>query len=117
MPKLLEPSQRFAVVLESDKDKPQETQPVFWALAVSARDGIALLEKIKTLAGQDNADAEVFKILEGYIVDWSNMTPPSGDPIPFDKAKFQDLLTVEEAWELLRLIRNNNHLTIEEKKS
>lgn len=107
MPQLLEPGKRYAVCLDSDKDKPQETRPVFWVLAVSARDAIAGVELVQSFT----KDAEIVDHLKTLLVGWDNLD------IDFDLEKLPDVLTVSECYELYGKINRNEHLNMEEKKS
>ena len=116
MPISLEPDKRFAIVLDSDKDKPKETRPTFWAKSQTMRGHESVLETIDYKHEPEVTVAEVFEKtcakLEQVIVGWSNMGSHK-----FGETRYQDLLTYDEAMELLRKVGRNAHMEPEEKKS
>lgn len=116
MPISLEPDKRFPVVLDCDKDKPKESRPTFYVLSQTMRGHEAILQTIDCKYEADITVAEVFertcqKISE-VLVGWSNM----GNAV-FGQTDIRDLLTYDEAVELLRKIGRNSHIEPEEKKS
>ena len=112
MPLLLEPKQRYAVVLESDKDKPAETQPRFWAYALSARESIQLVEEARAY----KSDQEIFDKLKTLVVGWDNMVSRDGNVIEFSPDTLGDILTTNEQGELFCKIRDNDFLSESDKK-
>ena len=111
MPILCDPKQQYPIVLESDKGK--ECPPTFFAYALSGRQQIANTDKIK----QFRSDAEAFEFLPDLIVGWKDLKDADGIEIQFDPEKLVDVLTNKEAWELIRTIQQNEHLSVDEKKS
>jgi hypothetical protein len=111
MPILCDPKQQYPIVLESDKAK--DRPPTFFAYALSGRQQMANTERIK----QFRSDAEAFEFLPELIVSWKDLNDADGNTIPFDASRLADILTNVEAWELIRTIQQNEHLTIDEKKS
>ena len=116
MPISLEPDKRFAVVLDSDKDKPKESRPVFWAKSQTMRGHESVLESVERMYDPEATVAEVFEAvcqkLSEVIVGWENM-----GQFVFGQHDFRDVLTHLEALELLRKVGRNSHLEPEEKKS
>jgi hypothetical protein len=114
MPLFLEPDQRFPIVLDSDKDKPKETRPTFFAKSHSMRSQRKLSEQIDAAfeSGDVNAiyDANS-KLLFENLVDWQNM---GGYSLSLES--IQEVLNFQEVRELLRKITSNQHLGPEEKK-
>jgi hypothetical protein len=118
---LLEPDRRFRVVLDADKDKPEP--PAVWACALSGRAAIDLKQRIERDAANDSIDndelpflvlADLVKQFDHDQVDpqhWQHSEPAERANV------LLDCLTVDEAWELLTKIRNNQHMGPEEKKS
>jgi len=111
MPLFLEPDQHFSIVLESDTDKPIESRPVFFAKSQPMRTHSALLLFIDTITDDcKNADdvfAKTCTKLREVVIGWEHM----GDAFDFD------LLSFDEAKELLRRVANNQHVSNDEKKS
>jgi len=114
MPRALEPNQRFPVVLDSDKNKPVESQPTFFAKSLSMRDQTKLSSELDEAFAKPTT-AEIFEatceILNRYIVGWKNMGDFSHG------CDVQEFLGIDEARELLRKVYANQHVTTEEKKS
>ena len=106
MPILLEPDQRYIVVLDCDKDK--EVKPCFHVRAVSAREAFQTNETIRNCTKNE----DVFELLPRFVVGWENM-----GGMDFAADSLQDVLTIPESWELLRAIVGNNHVGELEKKS
>lgn len=112
MPLLLEPKQRYAVVLESDKDKPKETRPVFWAYALSARESIAQQKSVEEIT----SDEQGLDFVKPLIVGWDNMLDADSNLIEYDVDRLGDIVTTSEVWELFRKINANNHVLEDDKK-
>jgi hypothetical protein len=94
MPQLLEPGKRYAVCLDSDKEQPSKTRPVFWATCQSARESISIQESVRAAIDEGRSDIEVIDQLKTLVVGWDNMIDPStSNPIPFDANKLPDILT------------------------
>ena len=116
MPISLEPDKSFAVVLDGDKDKPADSRPTFYAKSQTMRGHESVLEVIDSKHLPDVTVADVFSRtcdkLSEVICDWSNM-----GSFVFGKAELKDLLTYQEAVELLQKVGRNSHVEPEEKKS
>lgn len=117
MPLFLEPDQKYPIVLDSDADKPKESQPTFYARSQSMR-GQQKIGQVLDL-WTDNVDLTVealfdatVKVLEDVVIGWRNM----GDK-QIGKDSLRDFLTYQEARELLRKVMYNQHITTDEKKS
>lgn len=117
MPIALEPGQKYPIVLDSDKDKPKESQPTFFAKSQSMRgqqrigEVLDMWTQVENLTLPDLFNATI-DVLGGVVVGWSHM---SG--IEFSVDALRDVLTYSEARELLRKVMYNQHITAEEKKS
>lgn len=117
MPLSLEPGQQFPIVLDSDADKPKESQPTFFCKSQAMR-GQLKLGKVFDLY-TDNPDIELEDLfqktvdaLSEVIVGWKNM----GDR-EYSRDALMDILSWSEARELLQKVMYNRHLTFDEKKS
>jgi hypothetical protein len=114
MPLFLEPDQRFPIVLDSDKDKPIESRPTFFAKSQSMRSQLALStamdEALSHKTTQEIFDATCCLIADN-ITGWANMGAYThGNDI-------KEFLSHGEARELLGKILSNQHVNPEEKKS
>jgi hypothetical protein len=114
MPRFLEPNQKFSIVLDSDKDKPVESRPTFFAKSLSMREQTKLGGELDQAWGLGTTEAifeATCEMLKGYIVGWQNM-----GSFEFG-CDVQEFLSFDEAKELLRKVLANQHVTNEEKKS
>lgn len=111
MPIAIDPLQKFKAVLLSDRDKSEGERPAFIYRYATGRQWLAAREfdqQIKN-AKTDNempfdTIAELFDKLRFKLIGWEHMNDPdTGEPIKFDPAKLEDLLTMTEAFELLGL--------------
>lgn len=116
MPILLEPDKKFQIVLECDKHHPAESRPTFFAQSKSMRDAEAMSEEFDRIFEMDTSK-EIFDhvcdMLQKHIVSFKNMGDRS---MPTKPEEWKDLLTFEEAKELLRLVMRNQRVQEEEKK-
>jgi hypothetical protein len=117
MPLSLEPGQKYPIVLDVDLDKPKATQPTFYARSQSMRGQ----QKIADVLDQwtDNPDISIrelfestVEVLRGVVIGWANM----GDR-EFSVDAMHEVLSYQEARELLRKVMYNQHITADEKKS
>jgi hypothetical protein len=114
MPILLEPGQTFSVWLDSDKDKPEASRPMFLAKAQSMRHQRKLLAVIDMIFADGVTVNEVFDSTIEHLflslAGWKNIDRE------FSKDSIEDLLTFEECRELLRKIAHNQRMSGNEKK-
>lgn len=117
MPLFLEPNQRFAIVLECDRDKPADSRPTFFAKSQTMRNQRRVGEVLDGIYAQpppsvDEMFGSVCDMLAEVLVGWSNM-----GGIEFSREAIQDVLTFTEARELLRLVMFNQALSDDQKKA
>ena len=119
MPVFLEPDQQFEVVLECDKDKPAENRPTFLARSQSMRGQRKVLQALDDAVDPKNQDLTVDQMfiitvdtLMSVLVGWRNMGSHA-----FSRESIEDVLSFNEARELLRKIAFNQTVQHEEKKS
>jgi len=117
MPLFLEPGQKYPIVLDVDADKPKASQPTFFAKSQSMRGQQAIGEVLDVWSDQpDIPIRELFErtldVLEGVVIGWENMGGHE-----FSKDGLRNVLTFNEARELLRKVMYNQHVTADEKKS
>ncbi len=99
MPVALDPSKRFEIVLDSDKDKPKETQPRFFCRVLSSaawKEIINIGEQARGSTDGREIISSVFAALKMAIVDWQNMGEHA-----FSQNAFELILDPVEARELL----------------
>lgn len=115
MPVFLEPDQKFPIVLASDKDKPADSRPTFFAKSQSMRGQRRIAVVLDRLTEDkevttDQLFDDAVEALATVLTGWQNMGQP------YSKEALEDVLSYSEARELLRLVSYNQHVTLEEKK-
>jgi len=114
MPIALDPKRTFTVTLESDRDKPVETRPLFVCRYLTARQWkeIARLQDgIDESAGGAEALERIIEAIAMGLVGWENMIAPDGERVPFDAHDLDTLLTMPEAMELFQKMLAQQQLT------
>jgi hypothetical protein len=117
MPLALEPGQQYPIVLDTDKDKPAESRPTFFARSQSMRGQQSIGTVLELWTKDDDVSiADLFdetcKVLSTVVVGWKHM-----NGMEFTPDALRDVLTYSEARELLRKAMYNQHITQDEKKS
>lgn len=117
MPLFLEPGQKYPVVLDSDADKPAGERPTFYAQSQAMRGQQRIGDVLDLWTSQpDITHGQLFdatiEVLGEVLVGWANM-----GGIEFSGESLREVLTYQEARELLRKVMYNQHITPEEKKS
>lgn len=117
MPLFLEPNQKYAIHLESDAALPEAARPIFFARSQSMRGQQRIGEVLDLWTDATDLTlaklfAETCEVLGTVLVGWKNM-----GGIEYSKEKLAELLTYNEARELLRKVMYNQHVTADEKKS
>lgn len=112
MPRALEPGVTFDVVLETDKDKPEAERPTFVFRSLSCREWAKANGFWERTEGKDceGIVGELISCVTIGLVDWRNMGQA------FDAAKLIDLVTIQEARELLDKSVRGNVPSADEKK-
>ncbi|MGA1979458.1 MAG: hypothetical protein ABSG99_02680 [Sedimentisphaerales bacterium] len=107
MPLALEPNETFEIILDGDKDKSRETQPRFIYQYLTCRQWRKIAQFNDQLEGIKDAEQVMDKIFETAttkLVGWVNIVDPQSGPILFDIKKFEDVVTMHEAMELIAKI-------------
>jgi hypothetical protein len=117
MPLFLEPGQKYPIVLDIDADKPKATQPTFYARSQSMRGQQKIADVLdQWTQNPDISIKELFAItvdvLSGVVIGWVNMGGKE-----FSAKELHEVLSYQEARELLRKVMYNQHITADEKKS
>ena len=114
MPRSLEPGAKFPIVLDGDAKKPASERPTFFARSLSMRQQEELSHEFDTSFDKPTAE-EIFtatcELLQKHLVGWENM-----GTFEFGKCDLKNLLSSDEARELLRKILANQFLKPDEKK-
>lgn len=117
MPLFLEPGQKYPVVLDCDADKPVAERPTFYARSQAMRgqqrigDVLDLWTSTPDITHGQLFDATL-EVLADVLIGWVNM-----GGIEYSREALREVLTYQEARELLRKVMYNQHITTEEKKS
>lgn len=117
MPLFLEPGQKYSIVLDSDATKPKESQPTFYAKSLPMRGQEKVAAALDAWTDQPDLTASqlfdtTISVLSDVVTGWNNM-----NGIEFSGDAMRDILTYQEARELLRKVMFNQHITADEKKS
>lgn len=117
MPLFLEPGQKYPVVLDSDADKPAAERATFFARSQAMRGQQRIGDVLDLWTSQpDITHGQLFDatidVLADVLIGWANM-----GGIEFSREALREVLTYQEARELLRKVMYNQHITPEEKKS
>jgi len=116
MPLALEPNKKLPIVLDCDKDKPVDSRPTFYFPSVSMRRYDEIGAEIDACVQEGFSLEQLLDahcaFLAKHCVGWSNM-----DGRVFGETDFRDLLTYQEARELMTKFLRNQHVSIDEKKS
>lgn len=115
MPAFLEPDQKFAVVLDIDKNKPKETRPTFFVKSLSMREQKRLSDDMDLSFNHETTEQicnATCELVRKYVVGWENM-----GQYKFAETDLQEILSIQEARELLRKVLSNSYVQHEEKKS
>ena len=120
MPRALEPNLSCPIILDFDKSKPQEEQPVIYTLALSMRKSRVLGDILDQLPNSKDTK-ELFDNLQTalseVIYDWKNFYDPvTKEAIPFSKDKILDVFTVNEAYEVIRKVLSQGSVSREDEK-
>lgn len=119
MPIALEPKETFEIILESDKGKPRETQPRFIYRHLTCRQWRELGRLQDQMELQKNADEvmdKLFAAASTNLVSWVNMVHPQSGPIVFSIKKFEDIITMTEAQEIIVMLIKHGTTPADKKK-
>lgn len=126
MPLCLDPNQRVTIWLKSDEHLPLAERPVFKfrpsTLSVQLRisailDRIGDLEQRAAMTSESITD-DLMDVLRERMTGWANMRPPDAKKsMPFDLAKLPELLTFDEAFELVVKLLRHERPSDDEKKA
>jgi hypothetical protein len=117
MPLALSKTERFRIVLNSDKDL--DPQPAFifrYITAEQQREVARKFDELDTVADAEKCFDGMFEMAATGLVGWENMFHPETDKeIPFDVKKFDNIIGSMELQEIiLKLLAQ--HPNIDDKK-
>jgi len=130
VPRCLHPEDTFDIALDSDLRLPEDERPVFTFRPLSIRQWRVCISAIERVQGLDDSHPEnvgpaidaICDVLRTGLVGWRNMldhnVADGAEPlwIPYDPAKLDELLDMNEATELMQKMMSANELTVEDKK-
>ena len=121
MPVALDPERTFFVVLDTDKEKPADTQPRFICRFLTTRKWREVAGAVDAVSETPNQTSEaVFDSLIGaaetVLCGWENMIGPDGKVIRYDPGKIEDVLNPAEISELVYKALKGADLDADEKK-
>lgn len=122
MPRCLMPGATIRIVLDSDQDKPAETQPVFLFRALPMREWRAEIDRMTNtpIAELGPTKAEMGLVLvKKALVGWENMVDHKTDPptpIPFSVDNLTLLVDEGEGVELFEKLTDVTRLSAADKK-
>ena len=119
MPLATNPNALFEVVLESDKELPEDKKPVFIYRFLTGLQQIELAQLIDTLEIQtqgENAINQVYKAATIGLIAWKNVFNESGAPITFDTNKLKEIMGFKEALELAKKVFGQQYISDSDKK-
>lgn len=115
-----DPNQTFEYSLVEDMKLPQEQRPVFLIKFLTTRQWRQLVEfreKIKNITSGEEMNMAVIEQVKPYIRGWRNVkNPDSGEAVSFSPDKIEDVLSIENMYELISAENNRQFLTAEDKK-
>lgn len=115
MPYCLRPNQRLPIVLDVDKDDPENTRATFFVKGLSFEHQVKLAADLDLVMKHDTTEDigdAAFDLLEEYLVGWENI--PGYE---FGEASPKKFLMIREAMEILRKTLSGSYVQHEEKKS
>lgn len=89
----LDPSSPIDVIIEEDKELPEEQRTIFQILPFSFSEFLRFQDLTDNEEGKNRLD-EIYKILDSKLVGWKNLKTASGVVVPFDKEKKFDFLDI-----------------------
>ena len=109
MPIAMDKDTRFVYVLQTDRAK-ETNKPTFYFSALTMAAWRKMNQRAKQIDDCKNVEdalAELCSMITAHLVGWENMTnPATGQPLKFNKNKLADLITMNEAWELIAGIKD-----------
>ena len=119
MPIICDPTQTFKVVLAADENK--DPQPAFLCRTLTMRQWREAAKLHDAAYRADTKDPDVvadavLAALRPLIVGWENVSDPDKKEIPFAFEKIEDVLIIDEAFELLSKAWKGQKPTVDEQK-
>jgi hypothetical protein len=119
MPRACEPGLTFELWLDFDEAKPIEERPVFYCMTLSMSEKKRAGEAIDSLATSKDSNelyGRVISALSICLSGWRNMRNRRGDELLFSAESLSEVLTLQEAIELVRKTLNAQFVSAEDKK-
>lgn len=107
MPLATNPKAICIVVLDSDKDLPEDEQPKFYYHYLTGLQQLELAQTMDDLEASETgkeAMRKVFKAAATGLFGWTNIRDAKGAVVPFDSEKLISIMGMAEAQELIQKI-------------
>lgn len=107
MPLALDKNKTFRIVLQSDKDKPENEQPYFvyrYLTGIQWRKLATLQDDIEDCDSGADAVDRVYEAVATGLIGWGNMIDSDNNFISFNINKLQEIVGPIEAQELIQRI-------------
>lgn len=114
-----DPNQTYDYVLESDRQLPKEKQPVFFIKFLTTRQWrqlVELREKIKSATTVPEINEMVIGQVKPNILGWKNIKNADGTENVFAPEKTEEVLSVNDMYEMMSAEANRQTLDPEAKK-
>lgn len=119
MPLATNPKERFTVVLESDKDRPDGERPEFeyWFLTgIEQKENTHLIDALDKAGSGEKALDDVYIAAAIGMAGWRNIRDRKGKEIAFDPSKLPEIMGMEEVMELAIKVFGHQRFSAEDKK-
>ena len=121
MGRALEPGEKFPIVLDWDKDKPEAERPTIYTLALSMRRQERLgqlLDGLNECTSSSQLFEQIEQGLSEVIAGWRNFRDgATGAEIPYSREAIKDVFTTAEAYEVFRIVLAGGNVSKEEEKN
>jgi len=114
-----DPNQTIEIVLQSDKNLPPETQPVFYFKYLTCRKWkafLALREKMKDVKTVAEVVDVAIEILSLNLCGWKNVVAADGTKVEFSLDKIEDILSPDDIYDLMTVEKEQQTLSADDKK-
>jgi hypothetical protein len=114
-----DPNQTFEYSLEADMQLAAKQRPVFLIKFLTTRQWRQLVEfreKLKGITSGEEMNIAVIEQVKPYILGWRNVKDSAGQNVQFAPDKIEDVLSIENMYELISAENNRQFLTAADKK-
>lgn len=120
MARALEPGARQFIVLDADRDKPNDKQPKIYFPALSIRKSQrvgSLMDEFAKAPDSKQLHEMIVAALAEIITGWDNfINPATGESITFSAEAIWDWLTIPEAYEIMQKVLQQSSVSSDDQK-